>query len=90
MLSEKLDVMLGGDGREDGLNAINSFDGVVHGLSEKKQLNVTSYNTALLSNTALIKELTPTNTYLILIWKQVMGEKNVVKVFSGAKNCIRS
>ena len=86
MLSEKLDVMLGGDGREDDLIAINSFDGAVHGLSEKKQLNVTSYNTALLSKTALIKGLTPANTSLILTWKQVIGDKKVVHVFPAVKD----
>ena len=86
MLSEKLDVMLGGDGREDDLIAINSFDGAVHGLSEKKQLNVTSYNTALLSKTALIKGLTPANTSLILTWKQVIGDEKVVNVFPAVKD----
>ena len=36
MLSEKLDVMLGGDGRDDDLIAINNFDGSAHALLEKK------------------------------------------------------
>ena len=81
MLSNKLDVVLDGMGREDTLIAINSFDGAIQGVTDKKQLNMTSFSTALFYNTALSKGLTPANTSLILTWKQVKCNENGPNTF---------
>ena len=86
MLTNTLDVVLDGVGKEDTLIVINSFDGAILGVTDKKQLNMTSFSTALFSNTALIKGLTPANTSLILTWKQVIGDENVPNTFPAVKD----
>ena len=83
---KKLGMVMGKeDNPSDVLIAINCYDGAQHGITEKKLLNVTSYNTSVVSVTSLAKKYTTSNPSSILTWKQVVGDetmRNVVPAVS--------
>ena len=83
---KKLGMVMGKeDNPSDVLIAINCYDGAQHRITEKKLLNVTSYNTSVVSVTSLAKKYTTSNPSSILTWKQVVGDetmRNVVPAVS--------
>ena len=73
-----MDVILGEkDKRDDDLIEINCFDRAIHGLTEKKQLNITSYSRTVVSTASIEMGLTPASTSVILTWKQVAEKEKM-------------
>ena len=82
----KRQTLFGTCAAEEDLVVLNSFDGAIHGITNKKQLNITLYSSTIVSLGMLKRRLTSASTSMILTWKQVMGDEKVETVFPVVKS----
>ena len=81
LLINKFIVVMGDkDKTSDCLALINCFDGALHGVTDKKLLNVTSYSSSIVSGASVEMGITPASTSSILTWKQVVGDEKMCNV----------
>ena len=85
-LLEKRRTLFRNCGAQEDLVVLNSFDGAIHGVTNKKQLNITSYSSTIVSVDMLKRGLSSASTSMILTWKQVMGDEKVETVFPVVKS----
>ena len=78
--------MFGNCAAQEDIVVLNSFDGAIHGITNKKQLNITSYSSTIVSVEMLKRGLSSASTSMLLTWKQVMGDKKFETLFPVVKS----
>ena len=52
---------------------LNIFEGIIHGITYKKHLNITVYSSTIVFTEMMKHGLSSASTSMILTWKQGMG-----------------
>ena len=84
-LLEKKKVLLEKSAVQEDFVVLNSFDGAICGITNKKQLNITLYSLSIVSVGMLKRGLRPASTNILLTWEQVIGDEKIETVFPVVK-----